>query len=159
MFDYLKKVPLFADLPDEDFDRLCAVATEENLSAGEILFTEGEIGDKTYVIMAGEIEILKESGGRMVFLATRQMGDVIGEMSFIDQSHRFATGQTRTECKLLSISHENFEHLLITSPSAARVLLSTISNRLLSTELVLRQSEKMAQLGTLTGGSLFQFRR
>jgi signal transduction histidine kinase/predicted CoA-binding protein len=53
---------------------------------------------------------------------------------------------------LLSISHENLEHLLDSSPSAARALLSTITNRLRSTELVLRQSEKMAQLGTLTAG-------
>lgn len=152
MFDFLKKVPLFADLPDEDLDRLCAVATEENLSAGETLFTEGEIGDKTYVIESGEIDILKESGGRMVFLATRGKGEVIGEMSLLDQAPRFASGRARTDCKLLSISHENLEHLLNTSPSAARVLLSTISNRLRSTELVLRQSEKMAQLGTLTAG-------
>ena len=62
--------------------------------------------------MAGEIDILKESGGRMVFLATRKVGDVIGEMSLIDQAPRFATGKARTNCKLLSISHENFEHLL-----------------------------------------------
>ena len=152
MFDFLKKVPLFADLPDEDLDRLCAVATETNLPAGEVLFTEGEIGDKTFVIMSGEVDILKESGGQMVYLATRGPGDVIGEMSLLDQAPRFASGRTRTDCKLLSISHENVDHLLNTSPSAARVLFSTISNRLRSTELVLRQSEKMAQLGTLTAG-------
>ena len=152
MFDFLKKVPLFADLSNGDLDRLCEVATEEILPAGKLLFTEGEIGDKTYVIMTGEIDIYKESGGRMVFLATRQAGDVIGEMSLLDQAPRFASGRARTDCKLLSISHENLEHLLNTSPSAVRVLLSTISNRLRSTELVLRQSEKMAQLGTLTAG-------
>jgi signal transduction histidine kinase len=152
MFDFLKKVPLFSNLPDEDLERLCAVATEEYLSTGEVLFTEGKPGDKTFVIMAGEIDIFKESGGRMIFLATRETGDVIGEMSLIDQAPRFASGHARTDCKLLSISHENFEHLLNTSPSAARVLLSTISSRLRSTELVLRQSEKMAQLGTLTAG-------
>ena len=80
MFDFLKKVPLFANLPDDDLDRLCAVATEEYLPADEIIFTEGEIGEKAYVIMAGEIDILKESGGRTVLLATRQSGEVIGEM-------------------------------------------------------------------------------
>jgi len=152
MIDFLKKVPLFADLPDEDLERLCEVATEETLSTGEVLFTEGEPGDKTYVIMAGKIDIFKESGGQMVFLATRRAGEVIGEMSLLDQAPRFASGRGRTDCKLISISHENLNHLLNTSPSAARVLLSTISGRLRSTELVLRQSEKMAQLGTLTAG-------
>lgn len=152
MFDFLKKVPLFANLPDDDLDRLCAVVLEEYIPADEILFTEGDTGDKAYVIMEGEIDILKESGGQMVLLATRKAGEVIGEMSLLDQAPRFASGRTRTDCKLLSISHENLEHLLDTSPSAARVMLSTITNRLRSTELVLRQSEKMAQLGTLTAG-------
>jgi len=152
VFDFLKKVPLFADLSDNDLDRLCAVAVEEQIATNETLFTEGEIGDRAYVIMAGEVEILKESGGRMVYLATRRVGDVIGEMSLLDQAPRFASGRARTDCKLLSISHKNLEHLLDTSPSAARVMLATITNRLRSTELVLRQSEKMAQLGTLTAG-------
>ena len=67
--EFLKKVPLFADLPEEDLQRLQAIVTEENLPAGTILFTEGEIGDKAYVILSGEIEILKESGGRPVLLA------------------------------------------------------------------------------------------
>lgn len=152
MFNFLKKVQLFANLPDDDLNRLCAVVTEEFLPAEEILFTEGEIGDKAYVIMSGEVDILKESGGRTVLLATRRGGEVIGEMSLLDQAPRFASGRAKTDCELLSISHKNLEHLLDTSPSAARVLLSTITNRLRSTELVLRQSEKMAQLGTLTAG-------
>jgi signal transduction histidine kinase/predicted CoA-binding protein len=152
MFDFLKKVPLFADLPDDDLDRLCAMVTEEHISAGETLITEGEIGEKAYVIMSGEIEILKESGGRTVLLALRHSGEVIGEMSLLDQTPRFASGVAKTDCAVLAISHESLEHLLDTSSSAARVMLATITNRLRSTELVLRQSEKMAQLGTLTAG-------
>lgn len=152
MFDFLKKVPLFADLPDEDLDRLCAMVVEEHLPAGETLFTEGEIGDKAYVITSGEVDILKVSGGQDVLLASRRAGEVIGEMSLLDQTPRFASGVAKSDCDLLAISHESLENLLDTSPSAARVMLSTITNRLRSTEIVLRQSEKMAQLGTLTAG-------
>ena len=142
MFDFLKKVPLFSNLPDDDLNRLCEVVSEEFISSNEVLFTEGDPGDKAYVIMEGEVDILKESGEQTVLLATRKAGEVIGEMSLLDQAPRFASGQTRTECKLLSISHANLSHLLDTSPSAARVMLSTITNRLRSTEIVLRQSEK-----------------
>jgi signal transduction histidine kinase/predicted CoA-binding protein len=152
MFDFLKKVPLFANLPDDDLNRLCEVVSEESYPANHILFTEGEEGDKAYVIMSGEIDILKESGGRTVLLSTRRSGDVIGEMSLLDQVPRSATGRTRTDCKLLSIHHEDLDHLLDTSPSATRVMLSTITYRLRSNEIILRQSEKMAQLGTLTAG-------
>jgi signal transduction histidine kinase/predicted CoA-binding protein len=152
MFNFLKKVPLFTDLSDDDLDRLCANVSEEQISAGEILITEGEIGDKAYVIKSGEIEILKKSGGRSVLLAVRHAGEVIGEMSLLDQTPRFASGVAKTECDLLVIGHDSLDHLLDTSPLAARVILSTIANRLRNTELVLRQSEKMAQLGTLTTG-------
>jgi len=152
MFNFLKKVPLFANLPDDDLERLCSIVSEENISAGKMLFSEGELGDQAYVIMSGEIDILKDSSGQKVLLATRHTGEVIGEMSLFNQTTRVASGLARTNCTLLSISHDNLDHLLNTSPSAAKVMLTTIANRLADTELILRQSEKMAQLGTLTAG-------
>ena len=68
MFNFLKKVPLFADLPDDDLDRLCAMVTEEHISAGETLITEGEMGEKAYVF-CNAIRCLRRtscisSGGR-----------------------------------------------------------------------------------------------
>jgi signal transduction histidine kinase len=152
MFDFLKKVPLFSDLADDDLNRICSIAKEETLPAGSLLFTEGDPGNKAYVIMEGEVEIFKQSGEGKISIATRNQGDVIGEMSLLNQAPRFASGQTRTVSKLISISHESLDGLLNTSPTAAKVMLSTITERLRSTELILRQKEKMAQLGTLTAG-------
>ncbi|MBE9473807.1 MAG: CoA-binding protein, partial [Chloroflexi bacterium] len=152
MYDFLKKVPLFVSMPDHDLERLCEMVTEVYLNAGEQLFAEGSPGDKAYIIETGEIEILKASGGRSVLLAVRKSGEVIGEMSLLEAAPRFASGRARTESKLLAISHSQLDELLNTSASAARSLLFTITSRLRSTELMLRQSEKMAQLGTLTAG-------
>ena len=152
MFNFLKKVPLFADLPDDDLWSLCDKVTEEHISKGEIFITEGETGDKAYVILSGEVEIFKKSGERNVLVATRHTGDVIGEMSLLEQNPRFASGMAKLDSDLLVISHKSLNHLLDTSPSAARVMLATIMNRLRNSELVLRQSEKMAQIGILTAG-------
>jgi signal transduction histidine kinase/predicted CoA-binding protein len=152
MYEFLKKVPLFASMPDHDLERLCEMVTEVYLKPGEDLFAEGSPGDKAYIIEEGEIEILKASGGRSVQLAVRKSGEVIGEMSLLEAAPRFASGKARTDSKLLAISHDQLDELLNTSPSAARSLLFTITSRLRSTELMLRQSEKMAQLGTLTAG-------
>jgi len=142
MYEFLKKVPLFSSLPDHDLDRLCEMVSEVHLEAGDQLFAEGGPGDKAYVIETGEIEILKKSGGRNVLLAVRKSGEVIGEMSLLEQAPRFASGKARTDCTLLEIGHEQLDELLNTSPSAARSLLFTITSRLRSTELMLRQSEK-----------------
>ena len=71
MFDFLKKVPLFGDLPKADLLRLCEDVEEVTLSSGEELFAEGSTGDKAYVVKEGELEILKASSGRDVLLADR----------------------------------------------------------------------------------------
>lgn len=152
MYEFLKQVPLFASMPDHDLDRICEMVTEIHLEPGEQLFAEGSPGDMAYIIEDGEIEILKSSGSKNVLVAVRKSGDVIGEMSLLESAPRFASGKARTPSKLLAISHEQLDELIDSSSSAARSLLFTITSRLRSTELMLRQSEKMAQLGTLTAG-------
>jgi signal transduction histidine kinase/predicted CoA-binding protein len=152
MYDFLKKVPLFADLSEADLDRLCEMAQEVSLPAGQLLFTEGSAGDKAYIIKEGQLEIIKASGGREVLLAVRQQGEVIGEMSLLEEQPRMASARARSNVSLLAISSEQLEYLLGSSPSAARAMLFTITARWRATEAMLRQSEKMAQLGTLTAG-------
>jgi signal transduction histidine kinase/predicted CoA-binding protein len=152
MYDFLKKVDFFSGLADDDLARLCEMVQEIRLRAGDELITEGSIGDEAYVIKEGSLEIIKSSGGRSVLLAVRGPGDVIGEMSLLESSPRFATVRAKTDALLLSISHKQLGHLLETSPSAARAMLYTVTARFRSSELALRQNERMAQLGTLTAG-------
>ena len=59
MYEFLKKVPLFASMADHDLERLCELVTEVYLNPGDQLFAEGSPGDKAYIIEEGEIEILK----------------------------------------------------------------------------------------------------
>jgi signal transduction histidine kinase/predicted CoA-binding protein len=152
MYDFLKKVPLFEGLPDKDLEELCKMVQEVHLPAGQELFKEGSMGDQAYIIEKGQLEILKSTGGRSVQIAVRQAGDVIGEMAMLDSAPRTATVRARTDCQLLEISHAHLDHLINISPTAARVLLFTITARLRTTEIATRQSEKMAQIGTLTAG-------
>lgn len=152
-YGFLKKVPLFADLPEADMERLCELTEEVRLSAGEELFAEGSFGDKAYVIQDGALEIVKTSGGREVLLSVRdEPGDVVGEMALLQQLPRTATVRARVDTTLLAIHQEQFDQLLDSSPSAARAMLNTVLSRWRDTEAMLRQSEKMAQLGTLSAG-------
>ena len=99
--DFLRKVPLFAELPDADLQRLCSMIKEVNLASGETLFAEGDPGEEAYVIAEGEIEIVKISSGRDVLLAVRTSGDVIGETALLEMAPRSATARARGACKLL----------------------------------------------------------
>ena len=151
-YTFLRKIPLFADLPDDDLERLCQMADEVTLEAGQSLFAEGDHGDRAYIIREGEIEIFKATAGRQVLLAVRQPGEVIGEVSLLQDSPRTATARARTAAALITIRQDQLGRLLRISPSAARAMFETVLGRWRATETMLRQSEKMAQLGTLSAG-------
>ncbi len=152
MYKFLRNVPLFAELPEEDLIQLCRGAEEVALSAGNELFAEGDQGDRAFVIREGQLEIIKSSGGREVLLAVRGSGDVIGELAMLEDKPRMASVRARKDSQLVVIHKEQLEHLLSTSLSASQAMFRTMLARWRATESLLRQSEKMAQLGTLTAG-------
>ncbi len=150
--EFLRRVPLFADLPEADLQALYQRAEPMTLAAGEWLMREGEMGDALYAVLEGEIEITKRSGEQVMVLAVRGPGEVIGEMALLEQTPRSATGRALQDTRLLRIGKEAFKQMLAASPSAALALLNTFNTRLRGTEAMLRQNEKMAALGTLAAG-------
>ncbi|TAK11921.1 MAG: cyclic nucleotide-binding domain-containing protein [Anaerolineae bacterium] len=152
IFEFLNKVPLFKGLSDSDLHQLCETVKVVMVPEGKELFVEGSEGDKAYIIRQGELEIVKESAGREVLLAVRGEGVVIGEMALLESAPRSASVRARTSAVLYAIDKENFDALLARSPSAMNAMLNTMLGRFRENQGLLRQSEKMAQLGTLTAG-------
>jgi signal transduction histidine kinase len=150
--DELRRVPLLADLSEEDLDQLYRMAETVSIPAGERVFEEGSLGDALYVVLDGELEVSKRQSGQDVVLAVRRVGEFIGEMSLLEQAPRSASVRTLRESRLLMIDQAAFETLLSCSPSAHLTMLRTVTSRLRSTESMLVQSEKMAALGTLAAG-------
>ncbi|MDH5403858.1 MAG: ATP-binding protein [Candidatus Heimdallarchaeota archaeon] len=152
MIDFLKKVTLFSELEEEDYALLEKIVTEKKYEAETILFNEGDTGEHAFIIKEGKVEIIKKSGNKPVLLAIREVGDVIGEMAVLKSIPRTATVRCKTDCCLLVIAKDDFDELIDKYSSVLRSLFKTIINRWTSTEILLRQNEKMAQLGTLSAG-------
>jgi signal transduction histidine kinase len=152
MRDLLRAVPLFADLPNDDIDLLAGCVTEHRAAAGTCLFAEGDAGETACVVTAGEVEVVKATGDREVPLAVRGAGEVLGEMALLDGAPRTASVRARTDVTYLSIPKQQVDHLLQTSPAAVRALYGVLLSRWRDTESRLRQSARMAQLGTLSAG-------
>jgi signal transduction histidine kinase len=150
--EFLRRLPLFARVDPQDLEWLLNSAEHVDVPSGQILMREGDSGGSLYIVLEGEFEITKRSGQRELVLAVRGAGEVIGEMSLLDQSPRSATVRALRDSRLLMIGQEPFRQLLSKSPSATLAILHTITSRLRHTESMLRQSEKMAALGTLAAG-------
>lgn len=152
MNDFLRQTPLFNGLEDDALERLVAMSTQIELAPGEYLMHEDDMGDSMYVIMEGTLQVRKKAGETEVVLAERGAGEVIGEMSVLDQAPRVASVIALTPVRALQIDQETFMALIDWSPSAARVILKTFAQRIRSMQATLQQREKMASLGTLAAG-------
>ena len=151
-YEFLRDVPLFAEMPEAELEYICRTSEEVLLPAGQQLFAEGSAGDCAYIVLDGQLEVVKDSQGREVLLNVLKPGEVVGEMALLEQKPRMASVRARTDASLLAIKKEELDHLLETSLPATRATFYTPLAHWRSTEALLRQSEKMAQLGTLTAG-------
>lgn len=150
--EFLRRLDLFSGLPDSDLDALSAETQPLTVGAGESLIEEGAPGDAAYVVVDGEFEVVKKSDVQNIVIAVREAGEVFGEMALLDQAPRTATVRATREGHVLKIPEQAFRHLLASSSTAAMSILRTVSKRLRQNEALLRQSEKMAALGTLSAG-------
>jgi CRP/FNR family cyclic AMP-dependent transcriptional regulator len=96
------------------------------IAAGDSLFREGESGDKMYVLLEGEMEILL---GDFV-PETAGPGSLIGEMALIDDSPRTATAVAKTSCRLAEIDRRRFHFLVQQTPHFATHVMKTLADRL-----------------------------
>jgi CRP/FNR family cyclic AMP-dependent transcriptional regulator len=96
------------------------------LAPGDFLFREGDGGDKVYVLLEGEMEILL---GDLV-LENAGPGTLIGEMALIDDSPRTASAVAKTSCRLAEIDRRRFHFLVQQTPHFATHVMKTLADRL-----------------------------
>ena len=80
--------PLFRYFTEEERNRIEAIAQVKRMAEGAFLIRAGEIDSTLFAIEDGHLDILGTDDGRQTILATVGPGDVIGEVSFIDDSPR-----------------------------------------------------------------------
>lgn len=85
---------------------------QEHFHKGEIIFDEGDFGDKFYSIVKGEAEIVKD--GKV--LATIEQGEIFGEVALLEDSARTATIRAKTDVDVISVARPAFKHLVTNLP-------------------------------------------
>lgn len=116
----LKKVPLFAGLDADEIKGVVAKTSIVHVEPGVEVFADGSPGDAMYVVIVGDVEIVKEvpTGGCRV-LATLGSRAVFGEMSLLTAATRSAAVRAKSACKLLKIDRATFRKRLEANDVAA----------------------------------------
>ncbi len=129
--DVLRQTALFSGLDDDAADSLQSSLSETRLRRGEILFREGDSGDRLYVVIDGKIKLGRSSpDGRENLLAVLGPGQMFGELSLFDPGPRSATATAVTDVAMVSLGHEELSRWLTKHPDVARGLLNQLAARL-----------------------------
>ncbi|MCG8572251.1 MAG: ATP-binding protein [Spirochaetes bacterium] len=108
----ISQTHIFESLPKEDHEKIAKVTEVIKYKKGNIIFKENELADAFYIIVEGEVEILKEGKDVQEVLAKKKSYDVFGEMAVIDELPRSATIRAHSDITLLKIEKDNFTSLL-----------------------------------------------
>jgi CRP/FNR family transcriptional regulator, cyclic AMP receptor protein len=129
--EVVRQAPLFAALDDDSAAALMATMAQVELSRGQVLFREGDPGDRLYVIAEGKIKLGRTSGdGRENLLAILGPGEMFGELSLFDPGPRNATATAVADTHLIGLGNEDLTTWLTGRPDVARHLLRALARRL-----------------------------
>jgi CRP/FNR family transcriptional regulator, cyclic AMP receptor protein len=110
--DRLREIGLFGALSDDVLAHLAATLHRTAVVPGTTIFHEGDPGHDMFVVLDGEIEVLKKSRrGRQQRVAILGPSDMIGEMSIIDVQPRSATVRALAPTRMLRIASEDLDAL------------------------------------------------
>ena len=91
LIQIMKRVELFRDLDDEQLKHISQISQREQYQTGDTIFSQGDPGDTMCIIGDGEVEIVvQDAQGNTYSAVYLGVGQVVGEMSLIDEGTRLS---------------------------------------------------------------------
>lgn len=119
----LVTIPLFADMPEEERDRVAEVCADIEVEAGETLVTEGDFGYAMFAIAEGTAKVIRNGS----VLRTLGPGDVFGEIAVLSGGRRTATVVAATSMRLITVMNRDIWRLEREVPDVGAALRATIA--------------------------------
>src|SRR5205809_1520957 len=99
-------------------------------AAGETIFSQGDLGTEMFIILEGEVHIVKHINQESHLLSKLEKGDFFGEMALLESVPRTADAVAQSEVKVLIINGARFDEMLHKNPEIAVRIIRKYSKRL-----------------------------
>lgn len=124
--ELLRRAPLFSECSRRELGEIASIADEMRFPAGRTLIEEGRRGREFFVVVDGDVEVLRQ-GTRIA----REHGPCFfGEAALLTGKPRNASVSTTSPVQALVITDRAFDRLLRDSPSIQRKILASLAERL-----------------------------
>jgi signal transduction histidine kinase len=147
----LLKVPVFADLPDDQLDWFLSQSTELQLNAGQSYSRQGDPADAMFVMLEGQFEGRGELNGETVIFSL-EPGAVTGVLPFSRMKQFTVGGRAVTESRALRFPASLFPDLVQKMPELTKRLVGLMSDRIREVTRMEQQKDRLAALGKLSAG-------
>lgn len=131
MFKLINSVEVFAGFSQAELVELLSNAEKCTFQEGATILSEGSCGNFMYILVEGEVEIVKklDNGGAKA-LARLAGGECFGEMALVDSSVRSASVKAIGPCVLIRLNENGFGLNPAASAKFYRNIASQLSGRL-----------------------------
>ena len=129
---YLRQLSrIMSVLSDEELERLIPLLTERRFKPRQVLFSTGEPVERVYLLLKGRVKIYQVAeNGKEIILDVVGKGDVVGDMATVADGERTACAQAIDETVAVSITFEDFLHLMQQSPKLGFAMAELMARRL-----------------------------
>lgn len=128
---YLKKIPLFAFLDDQQLAEVEKVILERKYRKGRIIFVEDEPGEAVFFVKTGRVKVSKQTeDGREHILHFINPGEVFAEVVMFDGGTYPATAEVVADCTVGLIRNADMERIVTSHTDIALGLLKIMARRL-----------------------------
>jgi CRP/FNR family transcriptional regulator, cyclic AMP receptor protein len=136
--DALARAGIFQGVDPSAVQDLKAVLEPVTFPRAHVIFAEGELGDRLYIVLSGKVKIGRRSpDGRENLLAVFGPSDMFGELSIFDPGPRTSTATTVTEVNAVTMDRTALREWIAKRPEIAEQLLRVIARRLRRTNNML----------------------
>ena len=152
---------MLADLSLDYRKGLPLSASDHNFEDGDVIFREGDRSQAAFVLVSGQVELIKKTTNGLVRLALISPGEIFGEMGIIDRSARSATARAVGQVSVEEIDRSGFINSVQDEPDMALKIIGNLSERLRQTNemvtspasrKVLADMQQKPSIWTLIGG-------
>jgi signal transduction histidine kinase len=154
--DALRRVAVFADLPDEQLQWFADNVEERRMAPGEILFRKGAPADILAVYLEGEVRayLNEEAHDGAVYMASAgdPKTEVSGMLPFSRMTEWGATGYVLSNMRVLLFPTRLFPEMMQRMPVLVQRLVGLMSDRVREVTAADQQRDKLIALGKLSAG-------
>ena len=131
----VSKVYIFSTLKEEDFRKISEVIVTRKYKKGQILFFEGDVEDKLYIVNKGKIKVYRyNKEGREQILYILSDGEFIGDMSLLKKGKFQFNAEALEDTYICTIAKDDFDRIITENPEITLKVLEVLHDRLMDLE-------------------------